>query len=251
MLLRSCLPLLLLAGQAAAQNPLASERDTAIGARLYQTHCSYCHGARGEGGRGPDLTTGQFRRGSSDPEIYFTIRNGIKGTEMPSVQASEDDVWRMVAFVRSLFAPAAIEKLPGNPAAGKAIFESKGRCLHCHGVAARGASIGPDLTTIGDRYSANYLRNSLLKPEADVAIAFRGIRVVTNAGAEIRGVRLNEDDISIQLRDTSDNPRSFLKSNLREIHRDKPALMPSYAATLTAKELDDLVAYLSTLRGNQ
>lgn len=251
MLLRTSASLLFLALHAAAQNPFSTERDSGIGARLYQTHCSYCHGARGEGGRGPDLTTGQFRRGGSDAEIYFTIRNGIKGTEMPAVQASDDDVWRMVAFVRTLFAPAAIEKLPGNPAAGKSIFESKGRCLQCHGIETRGASIGPELTSIGNRYSAAYLRNALLKPEADVAIAFRGIRVVTKTGAEIRGVRLNEDDISIQIRDISDNPRSFLKANLREIHRDKPALMPSYAAALTAKELDDLVAYLSTLRGNQ
>jgi len=249
MLFRRSLPLLLLAFQAAAQNPFSSERDAEIGGRLFQTHCSYCHGARGEGGRGPDLTTGQFRRGGSDAEIYFSIRNGIKGTEMPAVQATDDDVWRMVAFVRILFSPAAVEKLPGDPAAGKSVFETKGRCLQCHSVDARGGNLGPELTSIGNRYSAGYLRNSLLKPEADVAIPFRGIRVVTNSGRQFKGVRLNEDDISIQLRDTSDNMRSFLKSGLREIHRDKPALMPAYGSLLTAKELDDVVAYLSTLRG--
>jgi putative heme-binding domain-containing protein len=236
---------------AAAQNPFGTERDAQMGGRLFQTHCSYCHGARGEGGRGPDLTTGQFRRGGSDTEIYFTIRNGVKGTEMPSVQATNDDVWRMVAFVRTLFAPAAVEKLPGDPVAGKAVFESKGHCLQCHSVGPKGASIGPGLTAIGNRYSANYLRNSLLKPEADIAILYRGIRIVTKAGAQFQGVRLNEDDISIQLRDTSDNLRSFLKADVREIRRDKPALMPAYGSMLTAKELDDVVAYISTLRGAQ
>ena len=250
-----CVPTVLLAAlfsaNAAAQNPFGGERDARTGGRLFQTHCSYCHGARGEGGRGPDLTTGQFRRGGSDTEIYFTIRNGVKGTEMPAVHATDDDVWRMVAFVRTLFSPAAVEKLPGDPGAGKAVFESKGRCAQCHAVGAHGASIGPELTAIGNRYSANYLRTSLVKPEADIAIAYRGIRVVTKAGEAFSGVRLNEDDVSIQLRDISNNLRSFLKAEVREIQREKPALMPSYASALSAKELDDVVAYLSTLRGAQ
>jgi hypothetical protein len=64
-------------------------------------------------------------------------------------------------------------------------------------------------------------------------------------------MRLNEDDISIQLRDANDNLRSFLKENLREIRHDKPSLMPSYGALLSRKEIEDLVAYLSSLRGGE
>ena len=250
MLFRISASLLLLTLQAAAQNPFSTPRDAEIGGRLFQTHCSYCHGARGEGGRGPDITTGQFRHGGSDTELYFTIRNGIKGTEMPAVRATDDEVWRMVVFVRTLFSPAAVEKLPGNPASGQSIVEGKGRCLQCHHIGGRGASIGPDLTSIGNRYSSAYLRQSLIKPEADIAILFRGVRIVTRSGEQFSGVRLNEDDISIQIRDTKDNLRSFLKSGLREIQRDKPALMPAYGALFSAAELDDVVAYLSTLREN-
>src|SRR5258705_6580277 len=69
---------------------------------LFQIHCTYCHGARGEGGRGADLTTGRYRRGGSDANLFDTIRNGIPGTEMPVVRASDDEVWKMVAFVKRL-----------------------------------------------------------------------------------------------------------------------------------------------------
>ena len=65
------------------------------------------------------------------------------------------------------------------------------------------------------------------------------------------GIRLNEDDISIQLRDTSDNLRSFLKSNIREVRRGRPSLMPAFESVLGKKEIDDVVAYLSSLRGVQ
>src|ERR671922_3117313 len=39
-------------------NPFETEADIQQGAALFQTHCSYCHGVRGEGGRGADLTAG-------------------------------------------------------------------------------------------------------------------------------------------------------------------------------------------------
>ena len=79
------------------------------GRSLFQTHCAYCHGARGEGGRGVDLTTGVYRRGGSDAELYTTVRNGIPGTEMPAVRATNEEVWKMVAFVKSLGAVGVAE----------------------------------------------------------------------------------------------------------------------------------------------
>jgi hypothetical protein len=53
------------------------------------------------------------------------------------------------------------------------------------------------------------------------------------------------------MRDLQDNLRSFLKNNIEEIRRDRPSLMPAYGPVLTKKELADLLAYLSSLRGAQ
>ena len=254
-------PLLLVAGLvwmavgpefAAAQ---ANRFDTPEGAQqggvLFQTHCTYCHGARGQGGRGSDLTTGQYKRGGSDAELYATIRNGIRGTEMPAVRATDEEVWKMVAFVKKLGTLAPGEKAAGDPAAGKLVVEGKGKCLTCHSIGRAGGSLGPELTDVGRRRDLAYLEESLLKPEADVPLRYRAIRAVTKSGQEIGGIRLNEDDVSIQFRDEQDNLRSFLKSDLREIRLDKPSLMPAYGAKLSRKEIDDVVSYLSTLRGAQ
>src|SRR5262245_6061531 len=84
----------------AQTNSFVTPRDVELGNRLFQTHCSYCHGAAGEGGRGADLTRGEYRQGGSDNELFRTIRNGIDGSEMGPVRATDDDVWRMVAFVK-------------------------------------------------------------------------------------------------------------------------------------------------------
>jgi len=237
--------------ETAGANPFDHAEGAAQGRALFQIHCSYCHGANGEGGRGADLTTGRYRRGGSDANLYTTVRNGIPGTEMPAVRATDDEVWKMVAFVKRMGARAPLETAAGDSAAGKAIFEGKGKCLTCHAVGANGGSLGPDLTDVGRRRSLSYLAESIAKPDADVSIPYRSLEIVTIAGETVSGIRLNEDDISIQLRDAADNLRSFLKSNIRELRRDRPSLMPAYATMLGKTEVEDVVAYLSSLRGVQ
>jgi putative heme-binding domain-containing protein len=231
--------------------PLDSPAAVEEGRSLFQTHCLYCHGARGEGGRGADLTTGQYRLGGTEGELYRTIRNGIAGTEMPAVRASDEEVWKMVAFVKRIGNTSVRENAAGDPIAGKAIFERKGACATCHAIGREGGSLGPELTDVGRRRSLKYLEESIAKPDADVPIRYRAIQVVTKAGRTVTGIRLNEDDLSIQLRDQNDDLQSFLKEDLREIQRDRPSLMPSYEKALSRKEMDDLVAYLNSLRGEQ
>jgi quinoprotein glucose dehydrogenase len=170
---------------------------------------------------------------------------------MPAVRATDEEVWKMVAFVKKLGTAGLSEKARGDAAAGRSIFEGKGRCTSCHSVGKDGGSLGPDLSDVGRRRDLKYLEESLASPDADVPIQFRAIQVVTKDGKTVTGIRLNEDDISIQLRDANDNPRSFMKDHIREIRRDKPALMPSYRTALSRKEMDDVVAYLSSLRGAQ
>jgi len=253
LLLTSCLCAGLLAPRSApAQtNPFDTPEGAQQGAALFQNHCTYCHGARGQGGRGSDLTTGQYKHGGSDAELYATIRNGIRGTEMPPVRATDEEVWKIVTFVKHLGSPVTGEKASGNAIAGKLVVEGKGGCLACHSIGPAGGSLGPDLSDVGRRRDLKYLEESLISPDEDVPARYRAVRLVTRSGMDVFGIRLNEDDISIQLVDTEDNLRSFLKADLREIRRDKPSLMPAYGARLTRKELDDVVSYLSTLRGVQ
>jgi putative heme-binding domain-containing protein len=239
---------------AVAQAPITHTYDgpagVETGAALFQLHCAYCHGARGEGGRGADLTSGIYRRGGSDANLYATIRNGI-GSEMPAVRATDEEVWNMVGFVKRLGSAGLREKATGDPGIGKIVYQGKGRCMVCHSIGLDGGTLGPELTDVGRRRSLARLQQALLDPEADVSPRYRGIQVVTKTRQTVAGLKLNEDDVSIQIRDSQDNLRSFLKENLRELRRDQPSLMPAYGKLLTNKEIADVIAYLSSLRGEQ
>lgn len=228
-------------------NPFTSAADVQEGAALFQTHCSYCHGSFGEGGRGADLTAGIYRRGGRDPELYASIRYGVPGSEMGPVRVTDDEVWKLVAYVKGLGSQGLLEKAPGNPAAGRQVYEKSG-CGSCHRIEKDGGSLGPDLTDIGRRRGLKFLAESLVKPEADIPISYRAVQIVLKSGQTVSGIRLNFDDLSIQVRDTRDNLRSFLRENIQEIRYDKPSLMPAYAS-MSQTTLDDVIAYLHSLKG--
>src|SRR5262249_17429914 len=102
-------------GQAAApttepaRNPLAGD-PTAItqGAVLFRQECMFCHGVGARGGmRGPDLTTGSWTHGGSDADLVDTIKEGVPGTAMPPHNLTPDEIWRIIAYLRTLEQAAA------------------------------------------------------------------------------------------------------------------------------------------------
>ena len=74
--------------------------------------------------------------------------------------------------------------------------------------------------------------------------------VTTRDGGTARGLRINEDTFTIQLRDSANHFLSFRKSDLTSLKKEfHESLMPSYQSKFSASELDDLIAYLASLRG--
>jgi putative heme-binding domain-containing protein len=230
------------------RNPRTSSEDVAAGGRIYRSHCAECHGLNGQGGRGPDLTLGIFRRGSDDANLHSTILDGIPGTEMPGVYMEDQQVWQIVSYVRSLSARPAKRDLPGDRNAGMEIFRGKGGCLQCHLVNGEGGRFGPDLSDVGGTRTPAFLKTALLEPGKEVPQAWWTYRVNTKSGEQVSGLRLNEDTYSIQLLDDKSRLRSFLKSELTGIQIGKESTMPPYGSLLSQSELDDLIAYLVSLR---
>ncbi|MCI0401525.1 MAG: c-type cytochrome [Acidobacteria bacterium] len=233
--------------------------DLAQGERLFQLHCAGCHGPKGEGAKGPNLAVSRLARANAEEELVRVITQGIDGTEMPASRIDKDQIRRVAAFVRQL-GVLPPEPVPGNAQRGEQLYFSKGNCAPCHAMKGRGGASGPDLTEIGLRRGAAYLRAALTDPEADVPKAFLPfgqasipenfllVRVVTKDGQRLTGVRVNEDTFSIQLRDSSDRVHSFFKSELTELRKDwGKSPMPSYRGLFSDKELDDIVAFLASL----
>jgi putative heme-binding domain-containing protein len=238
-------------GSITAVNPYTSPSDRAAGAKTYRAQCAVCHGPEGTGtASGVDLTTGSFRHGSSEEALFQTITKGVPGTAMPGFKLDGKQTWQLITHLRALVIERSASHEKGDPHSGARLF-AKLDCATCHTVSGAGGLLGPDLTRIGAMRAPAELRDSILDPNASVAPQFWTASVRTTTGRLIEGTRLNEDTHSVQMRDSNGRLLSVLKSNIAhyEILRKSP--MPANAAKLSAGEFDDLLAYLTSLRGDR
>src|SRR5690242_20358705 len=132
-------------------NPLTRNVATIdAGQKRFRQLCTSCHGRNGEGGQGegqgPNLMNSWEVRRAKDEQLIQSIRNGVKGTAMPPFALPDAEILELVAFVRSLNAPASSMPLPGNPAEGEKLFFGRMQCAECHMIRGRGGFLGPDLT---------------------------------------------------------------------------------------------------------
>lgn len=98
-----------------ASNPITPDADSiAQGRVLYEANCLSCHGEQGNGD-GPAAASlpappANFNGGHTathpDGDLWYWIKAGIEGTNMPAFesQLSDDDIWHLVNYVRRLSA---------------------------------------------------------------------------------------------------------------------------------------------------
>jgi cytochrome c oxidase cbb3-type subunit 3 len=214
------------------------------GKAIFRSNCAFCHGLTGTGGRGPNLVGLQ----RSDDDIKKVIRDGVPGSTMPAFSGFEqDDLNNLVKFIRDLSAGVSSDKVTGDPVAGRAVYDRAG-CAGCHQIGGQGSTFGPDLTRVGGGRSLKYIRDSIVDPSADVPESYKGVTVVTKDGKRISGIRMNEDTFTVQLRLPSEQFRSLLKEDAKEVREETKSLMPPYN-NLSADDLTNLIAYLASLRG--
>ena len=104
--------------------------------------------------------------------------------------------------------------------------------------------MGPDLTGIGAQRSYGEIRESLLDPDAQVDSQYWSVAAVTSTGKNIRGLRLNEDSFSVQIRDDAGRLQSLLKRDLKSMELIRRSPMPSFKGTLSDAQIEDVIAWL-------
>jgi len=137
---------------------------------------------------------------------------------------------------------------PGDPSRGKALVESNG-CFDCHRIGEQGSRVGPNLSDIGTRRTPDRLQRSLVAPDEEVLFENRSVRVVTKDGATITGRLLNQDAMSVQMMTPKEELKTYLRANIREYTVLDKGLMPSSQGKLSDQQVADIVAYLSSLKG--
>ena len=234
------------------KNPLEGNSDAiTAGMGAYRVRCADCHGMDARGIRGPDITQ-VWARGRTDAALFRTVRNGVPNTEMPAHPAprtSDMDIWRILAYLKTMAPATAAGPAPGIASAGEGVFATN--CLACHRVGSRGGNLGPDLSRIGVARARAALARQIRGNMPDVRAGYQSVTLAAPDGKEIRGVKKNEDQFSVQVMDTRERIQGYLREDMKSVTDEKKSMMPVFGPDkLTDPQLDDLLAYLATLQGS-
>jgi putative heme-binding domain-containing protein len=244
---------LLLAATAMAQpqpvtNPIAhNEQAVAEGRELYNHTCTVCHGLNGAAGdRGPALGGGRSYVIRDDAGIFQAIHEGIPGTAMPASNLPSDEIWKVVAYIRSLRATASDAFVAGDVARGERLFREKGACAACHMIRGHGGISGPDLSNVGGERTLAAIRDALTKPNLLIPVGYRPVEVTTVDGRKVTGIAKNDNNFSLQVLDSHDRLQLFTSDEWVKVTYQPKSIMPAnYAKVLAPDELQDLLAFLS------
>lgn len=255
--------LVVCAATAAAQdaptaNPLPA--DVEQGKQTFEQRCSTCHGLDGGGAMGPNIQGIPMRIGA--PVVASTIKNGMSGGMPPFAgQLTDAQINQVIAYLLTL-THKDTGTVTGDAAKGKQVYDANG-CASCHIIDGQGGDAGPELTKVGQLRGPGYLKTTILYPGSDLPQAhvfletgglldYMHIHLVTKDGQTLEGTRVVEDSFHIVIQDANGNFHSFKKNDLKEFEKQPgKSVMPSYKDKLSAAQVDDLVAYLASLKGAQ
>ena len=245
------------AGRSISYKYINDQEALEKGKSLFRGLCSGCHGGAARGGKGPDLTDDRWLHGDgTDVAVAGIIERGVPGTTMKKLGESleAEQIGLIIAYIRSL-ARLAQESdwkpyMVGNPQEGEKLFfdpKSQFSCNRCHALDGKGGGIGPSLDRIAARRSAQYIMESIVDPSKDIDPHFEQVLVSTDAGKTIVGLRINETNFSIQIREQDGRFHSLNKRNLDGVKTMDTSMMPNnMAQMLTVQQLHDIFAFLMT-----
>lgn len=239
------------AQQPVARNPFEGDAQALrSGMSSFRGSCAYCHGMDARGAtKGPDLT-GLWASGATDQGIFTIVKRGVPGTAMPvaGVTLTDNDVWKTLAYLKTLAVTAPPAALPGDAGNGARLFAA--RCSGCHRVDGAGGVLGPDLSRIGAGRSRVVLESKIRGIAESVTEGYEPVTLITSDGATIQAVRKNRDRFSIQVMDSRERLQGYPADKLEKVVDEKRSLMPAFDKTeLNDRALEDLLHYLGSLRG--
>lgn len=208
---------------------------------------------------------GDYRGGAGMPDFLNRIRqeaiSALSDKEKEQLGAmlefetvtEETVVTKNRKFVRKWTVADVLRDSDGNrdKENGARVF-AEASCSQCHRFRSRGRLVGPDLTSVGSRFSRSDLLQSILEPSQVIAEKYRSLQVVTLDGKTYSGQASHAGDYRspiLQLATDPQNPLKRIQIDKTQIESQRwsdVSWMPQgLMDTFTQEEILDLLEYLS------
>ena len=120
-------------------------------------------------------------------------------------------------------------------------------CVKCHRFDGAGGAVGPDLSSVGNKFSFVDLLESILEPSKVISDQYGTVVVIPKKGDPARGLVVEKPDgtLDVYTSDPDAPPVRFKKSEVESVKQSPVSQMPTgLADVLNRGELLDLLAYL-------
>lgn len=99
---------------------------------------------------------------------------------------------------------------------------------------------------MGEKKGREYLLESIVQPNRQIAAGFESVLLTMNSGAEYAGLVKSETEAELVLNSPEDGVMTLKKSEIKSRLRGLSAMPEDIIANLSKPELRDLIEFLAT-----
>jgi quinoprotein glucose dehydrogenase len=191
----------------------------------------------------------QLLAGKTPPEVQLEL---LEAAGRRSAQAIKDKLARYEGAKpkNDLLAKYRESLAGGDAEEGRKLFfyKSEVSCLRCHKVKGEGGEVGPDLTGIGSRQKRDYLLESIVNPNKEIAKGFETVVLTLTNGKIVTGIVKSEDAKEVRLITAEGQLVAVPKKQIDERLAGRSAMPDDLMRFLSRSELRDLVEFLASLK---
>jgi len=191
----------------------------------------------------------QLLAGKVAPEMQLDVIESVKGG---SDAKSKEKLKQYEAAIPkdNELAPFKVTLAGGDAELGKKVFfeHATGQCLRCHKNGGHGGEVGPELLGVATKRDRNYLLESIVAPNNQIAEGFEMIVVAMTDGRVQMGILKGDTDKQLTLLPADGKPITIPKDQIKTRKSQKQSAMPPMGEVLSKVEIRNLLEYLSTLK---
>jgi quinoprotein glucose dehydrogenase len=209
-------------------------------------------------------TLGQIKGEAADNVIMHSLDQLCSGNLRPELQL---DLLEAAAKRSSTNVQAAVAKYEasepndefkgyhavlagGDLEEGKKIFTERAgvECMRCHALSGKGGVVGPDLAGIGKRQTREYLLESILQPNKQIAPGFENVTLIMQNGTSLAGIVKSENANELVLNSPEDGNITVKKNEIQSRQRGLSAMPEGISKMLSKQDMRNLLEYLANLK---
>ena len=187
---------------------------------------------------------------AAENKLSKNLINGVSGAifENPELEIRTLASEHFTKPGERLISVPEILALNGDSTEGENVFTTK--CITCHKNGKEGGEIGPNLSSIGEKFGKAALLDAIINPNASIVFGYEPIMIKTKSGQAFYGFLLSEGETTV-IKDMAGKQIVIAPDDIESKERMKIGIMPNATAlALKEQDLADLTTYLLTLKNS-